>query len=108
MRRIQLARMIMDNHKAASALESLGNETRLAIYRQLVRAGMTGLPVGKLRERVQIPGSTLSHHLSQLVSTGLVNQKREGRILRCTANYATMQDLVDYLVKECCQDEACE
>ena len=94
----------MNNQTAAGALESLGNEKRLTIFRQLVRAGPDGLPVGKLKDRVGIPGSTLSHHVAHLVSAGLVSQNREGRVLRCTANYDTMQDLVDYLVKECCED----
>ena len=97
----------MDNQTAAEALESLGNEKRLAIYRQLVRAGPTGLPVGSLKDRVGIPGSTLSHHVAHLVGAGLISQNREGRVLRCTANFGTMQALVDYLVKECCEDVCC-
>ncbi len=90
--------------EAARALESLGNETRLAIFRTLVRAGLDGLPVGRLQQRLGIPGSTLSHHIAHLVSCKLVSQKREGRVLRCTVNYAKMNSLVAYLVKECCQD----
>jgi DNA-binding transcriptional ArsR family regulator len=97
----------MNNEVAAAALESLGNETRLAIYRLLVRAGQTGMPVGKLKDAVSIPGSTLSHHIARLVATGLVSQHREGRVLRCTANYQTMQNLLDFLVEECCQDDPC-
>lgn len=97
----------MNNHAAAEALESLGNEKRLTIFRQLVRAGPAGLPVGRLKDRVGIPGSTLSHHVAHLVAAGLVSQNREGRVLRCTANFDTMQDLVDYLVKECCEDACC-
>jgi len=98
----------MNNQNAATALESLGNEKRLTIFRLLVRAGPSGLAVGKLKDRVGIPGSTLSHHVAHLVAAGLVAQNREGRVLRCTANYAVMQDLVNYLVKECCEDESCE
>ena len=95
---------MMDTPAAARALESLGNETRLRLYRQLVRAGPDGLPVGQLRERLEIPGSTLSHHLAQLVSCGLVRQTREGRVLRCTADYATMDALIRFLAEECCAD----
>ena len=95
----------MNSHTAATALESLGNETRLRIFRSLVRAGPTGLPVGKLKDTPHIPGSTLSHHISHLMSAGLMNQDREGRTLRCTANFRTMQSLVDYLVAECCADD---
>ena len=97
----------MEHEQAATALESLGNETRLAIFRALVRAGNSGLPVGGLKDQLQIPGSTLSHHLSQLVAAGLVRQSREGRVLRCQAEFSTMNDLLGYLTDECCADEAC-
>jgi DNA-binding transcriptional ArsR family regulator len=89
---------------ASACLESLGNSTRLAIYRALVRAGPAGLPVGKLQARLDIPGSTLSHHIAHLVKNDLVSQAREGRVLRCTANYRTMNDLITYLSDECCRD----
>ena len=95
----------MNNQRAAAALESLGNETRLTLYRSLVRAGPNGLPVGKLKEKLDIPGSTLSHHIARLVNAGLMSQSREGRVLRCTANYQSMGKLVDYLVAECCADD---
>jgi DNA-binding transcriptional ArsR family regulator len=55
----------MDILTQASRLEALGNPTRLAIYRALVRAGHAGAPVGKLQEAIGIPASTLSHHLAQ-------------------------------------------
>ena len=97
----------MNDERASAALESLGNATRLEIYRTLVRAGRCGRSVGELKDTLSIPGSTLSHHLARLVTTGLVSQEREGRVLRCRADFQTMQHLVDYLVAECCQDEAC-
>ena len=97
----------MKHEHAAAALESLGNETRLAIFRTLVRAGTSGLPVGGLKEKLTIPGSTLSHHLSQLVSAGLVSQSREGRVLRCQAEFGAMNELIGYLTEECCADEDC-
>lgn len=97
----------MNEQSAAVALESLGNETRLAIFRALVRAGASGLPVGKLKEKLSIPGSTLSHHLSHLVGAGLLDQNREGRVLRCTANYRVMRELVGFLTEECCVDDDC-
>jgi DNA-binding transcriptional ArsR family regulator len=97
----------MEHAQAATALESLGNGTRLAIFRALVRAGTSGMPVGGLKEQLEIPGSTLSHHLSQLVAAGLVRQSREGRVLRCQAEFSTMSELLDYLTDECCADEDC-
>jgi ArsR family transcriptional regulator len=97
----------MNDQTAAAALESLGNQKRLTIFRLLVRAGPAGLAVGKLQERVGIPASTLSHHVAHLVAAGLVSQNREGRVLRCTARFDAMRDLVDYLVEECCADAGC-
>ncbi|EMH2077949.1 ArsR/SmtB family transcription factor, partial [Citrobacter freundii] len=58
----------MDLNTAANALRELGHPTRLSIYRELVRAGHEGLPVGELQKYLEIPASTLSHHLSALIS----------------------------------------
>jgi DNA-binding transcriptional ArsR family regulator len=91
---------------AATHLEALGNPTRLKIYRALVRAGHAGLAVGKLQDRLKIAASTLSHHIKSLVVAGLITQVRESTTLVCHANYSTMRDLVDFLVAECCADEA--
>ncbi|MBB4377254.1 helix-turn-helix transcriptional regulator [Bradyrhizobium sp. SBR1B] len=91
---------------AAAHLEALGNPTRLKIYRTLVRAGEPGMPVGKLQDRLKIAASTLSHHIKTLVSVGLITQVRESTTLVCHANYGTMRELVDFLVAECCADQA--
>ena len=88
-------------------MEALGNTTRLRLYRTLVRAGEQGLPVGSLQQRLEIPGSTLSHHLKRLVDTGLVRQDRQQTTLICTANFDEMYGLVGYLVDECCADSKC-
>lgn len=98
----------MDILTASSRLEALGNPTRLAIYRALVRAGGAGAPVGRLQELIGIPASTLSHHLAKLCGCGLVAQTREGTVLRCRANYPVMDELVGYLVDECCADAKAE
>ncbi len=92
----------------ANALKELGHPTRLAIYKCAVRAGFQGIAVGKIQEQLQIPGSTLSHHISGLVSAGLLSQRREGRILYCVAEYATLDSVIDFLKEECCFDESCE
>jgi DNA-binding transcriptional ArsR family regulator len=91
---------------AAARLEALGNPTRLRIYRALVRAGQGGMPVGRLQDKLRIPASTLSHHVKALVSVGLISQVRDGTTLVCHAEYDTMRGLVDFLVAECCADEA--
>jgi len=93
---------------AASQLEALGNPTRLKIYRTLVRAGDSGLPVGRLQERIGIAASTLSHHLHRLILTGLVSQERRSTILICRADYAAMDTLLGFLASECCADAVVE
>lgn len=90
---------------AAARLDALGNPTRLKIYRALVRAGRTGMPVGRLQGRLKVAPSTLSHHIKSLVANGLVLQVREATTLVCHANDDAMKGLVNYLVAECCADE---
>jgi ArsR family transcriptional regulator, arsenate/arsenite/antimonite-responsive transcriptional repressor len=97
----------MKLEEAAKQLEALGNPTRLAIYRILVRAGDAGLPVGRVQEKIGIAASTLSHHLHRLIITGLVTQERQVTTLICRANYPAMNGLVGFLVEECCVDAAC-
>lgn len=97
----------MKLEKAASQLEALGNPTRLQLFRTLVRAGDEGLPVGSVQEKLDIPASTLSHHLKRLVDTGLVTQERQATMLICRANYPSMNALIGYLVDECCADAKC-
>ncbi|MHB1102749.1 MAG: ArsR/SmtB family transcription factor [Devosia sp.] len=89
---------------AAARLEALGNPTRLAIFRTLVRGGFDGLPVGALQHKLGVAPSTLSHHLHQLVAIGLVTQDRKGTTLICRAEFSAMSALVDYLSAECCAD----
>ena len=89
---------------AAAQLEALGNPTRLSIYRTLVRAGESGLSVGRLQAKLGVAASTLSHHLQKLIQVELVNQERQGTTLICRANYDQMRALVGYLVDECCAD----
>ena len=95
----------MDLEDYANALKELGHPSRLRVYKRLSKAGSSGLPVGTLQKELEIPGSTLSHHISGLVSAGLVKQKREGRILHCIAQYETFDEVVAYLCDECCADE---
>jgi ArsR family transcriptional regulator len=92
----------MHTEDAAVCLDALGNATRLAIFRLLVRAGEPGLPVGAIQQALGIAGSTLSHHLRALLVVGLVTRRRQGTVLTCRADFALMQGLVDFLVAECC------
>ncbi|TQV83750.1 ArsR/SmtB family transcription factor [Denitrobaculum tricleocarpae] len=93
----------MEILQAARCLDKLGNPTRLEVFRLLVKAGKAGLAVGDLQEHLNVPASTLSHHISHLVNAGLVHQEREGRVLRCRPDFALMQSLIDFMTEECCE-----
>ena len=92
----------MKHEEAANRLAELGNSTRLAIFRYLVKAGHEGVPVGHIQKEFDIPGSTLSHHISRLVRVGLVQQVRESRTLYCIPQYEAFDELVAFLQSECC------
>lgn len=94
--------MKLDYDTAASLLSQLGNVTRLKIVRELFRAGDGGMPVGEIRNILDIPNSTLSHHLSHLRNVGLVWQEREANVLRCFVNYENINEIVSFLTEECC------
>ena len=96
----------MDNATALSALSALGHDSRLSAFRQLVQAGAAGLAVGELRERLDLPPATLSAHLNVLRAAGLVDDEREGRVIRVRANYARMDALLAFLTENCCAGDA--
>ena len=83
---------------AAMVLKELGHTTRLDIYKTLVKAG-------RQQQHLAIPASTLSHHLSSLISVSLVRQERQGRTLFCHACYDNLAALIAFLTEECCADE---
>ena len=95
----------MKLENAAKQLEALGNLTRLAIYRSLVQAGPVGRPVGDIREELDIPASTLSHHIAKLVNTGLLTQERDSRSLVCRVDYENMDSLMAFMVQNCCTED---
>ncbi|MEK9662035.1 MAG: metalloregulator ArsR/SmtB family transcription factor [Alphaproteobacteria bacterium] len=90
------------NSDTARSLAALGHDTRLAIYRLLVRAGADGLNVGEIGEHLDMPASTLAHHLGTLVDAGLVIQERRGREVVSRADYEAMNRTVSFLTSECC------
>lgn len=93
----------MDSHKdTARALAALGHETRLHLYRLLVKAGEDGLRVGEIGAHLGMAPSTLAHHLSALVDAGLVQQERQGREVVNRADYGAMNALLGFLSAECC------
>ena len=91
---------------AALILSKIGNPTRLKIVRLLVRAGEQGMSVGAIQKELEIPGSTLTHHISHLKSAGLIRQERQQATLFCKMEYDRLSQLVAYLTEECCVDEA--
>lgn len=89
----------------AKALKELGHPTRLTIFKRLVKAGGQGIAVGAVQEELDIPGSTLSHHISSLASAGLIKQRREGRTLYCVVEYEKLCSVISFFQDECCADE---
>lgn len=96
----------MQLEEMAARLTELGHPTRLQILRLLLKAGCSGTPVGNIQAELNIPGSTLSHHLSRMLKVGLIRQERESRTLFCYSNYQAIGEVVDYLLDECCANEA--
>jgi len=92
----------MSDEQLAKCLAELGNITRLKIFKLLVKAGHDGLPVGVIQEKLEVPGSTLSHHISKLSSANLISQNRDGRILNCIANFKVLNNVVSLLNDQCC------
>lgn len=86
----------------ADMFSAIGNEARLRILRLLLSAHPEGLVVGEIQEELEIPNSTLSHHLEKLKTEGLVNVQRESTFLRYTANTEGLQELLQFLYAECC------
>jgi ArsR family transcriptional regulator, arsenate/arsenite/antimonite-responsive transcriptional repressor len=93
----------MKSKQAIDALGALAQETRLAIFRLLVRQGPDGLPAGAIAERLEIPAPTMSFHLAYLSRAGLVTSRREGRSIVYAADYRGMNALLTYLTEDCCQ-----
>lgn len=88
--------------KYADMFSAMGTEPRLRIMQLLLTAHPEGLVVGDIQEELEIPNSTLSHHLDKLRTEGLVEVQREGTFLRYTANTGALQELLQFLYAECC------
>ncbi len=88
--------------KYADMFSAMGTEPRLRIMQLLLSAHPEGLVVGDVQRELEIPNSTLSHHLDKLKNEGLVNVQREGTFLRYTANTEALQELLQFLYSECC------
>ena len=106
----------MEKEMAISALAALAQETRLDVFRALVQAGPEGLPAGAIGAALDIPSATLSFHLKELRSAGLVRCERQGRSRIYSPDFSITNELIRFLTANCCQgvdgagakDEACD
>ena len=96
----------MKQIEAVKALSALAQDSRLGAYRLLVQAGDEGLAVGAIAARLKVPGATLTTHLNVLRNAGLVRDEREGRVIRCRADYRRMNALLAFLTENCCGSDA--
>jgi DNA-binding transcriptional ArsR family regulator len=88
--------------RCADMFSAIGAEPRLRILRLLLSAHPEGLVVGEIGGELDIPSSTLSHHLEKLKNEDLVRVRREGTFLWYSANTDALQDLLGFLYSECC------
>jgi DNA-binding transcriptional ArsR family regulator len=97
----------MDENQVVSALAALAQPVRLNVFRALVVVGQPGLTPSAMAEGLAIPPNTLSFHLKELATAGLVVQERLGRNIVYRADYARMNALLGYLTENCCQGAGC-
>lgn len=88
---------------AVDALGALAHETRLAVFRALMRAGPEGMIAGAIADHCSVPPSTMSHHLATLERAGLVQSERESRLIHYRADFSGMRRLLTFLMQDCCQ-----
>jgi DNA-binding transcriptional ArsR family regulator len=87
----------------AEQLGALGHPARLAILRYVVQGSEEGTAAGEIQAKLDIPASTLSHHLDRLSSAGLLRSRREGTFIYYRADYAALKSLTNYLWEDCCK-----
>jgi ArsR family transcriptional regulator, arsenate/arsenite/antimonite-responsive transcriptional repressor len=97
----------MDESIVVRSLSALAQPLRLQVFRALVVAGPSGLTPGALVEALGVPATSLSFHLKELTTSGLVTQERQSRHLIYRAAFERMNELIGYLTENCCQGEAC-
>jgi len=98
----------MESTTAVAALGALAHETRLQIFRVLVRAGAGGMAVGRIAEALGVEANgRLTFHLKELVAAGLAASRQEGRFVYYSTDYAAMNELLRYLTEDCCGGLGC-
>jgi ArsR family transcriptional regulator len=93
----------MEEKQALAALSALAQETRLAVFRLLVRQGPEGLPAGEVAQQLGVAAPTLSFHLKELERAGLVTATRRQRQILYATDYDGTRGLLDFLMRDCCQ-----
>ncbi|TNE57695.1 MAG: transcriptional regulator [Alphaproteobacteria bacterium] len=95
----------METNTAIKAFGALSQETRLEVFRRLVKQGEAGLPAGDIARELGIPHNTLSTHLAVLVQAGLVTSERQGRSIIYRIDFGGTRDLLSFLMEDCCQGQ---
>jgi len=100
----------MDKNHALTALAALGQDTRLDVFRLLVKAGADGMLAGQISDALMVRQNTMSTNLSILLNAGLVRNAREGRAIRYFADMERMRGLLSFLLEDCCggRPELCQ
>lgn len=97
----------METRKAITALAALAQDSRLAVFRLLVKTGPAGMAATKIAEELGLPASSLSFHLKELTHAGLITPRPEGRFVIYSADFAAMNGLVAFLTESCCGGNPC-
>ena len=96
----------MEIKSATQAFAALSQETRLQVFRELIRCGQEEISAGDLATRLEVSPSTLSFHLKELERAELVRARRDGRFILYAANHEGIRSMIDFLVADCCQGDA--
>ena len=92
----------MDKKRVMIAFSALSQETRLDVFRMLVRAGDTGMPAGEIAQRLDVRQNTMSANLAVLLSADLVRNERQGRTIRYFAKFDALRGLLGFMLEDCC------
>lgn len=92
----------MTNEKTVEMLSALAHQTRLSVFKMLIKKGKAGLPAGNIAERLEMPQNSLSSHLKIMSHAGLIKANREGRHLIYSVELEATKNLIGYLVNDCC------
>ncbi len=100
----------MEVNRALSAFAALSQQTRLDVFRLLIKAGPDGVPAGEIADRLEVRQNTMSANLAVLLNSGLVRNERHGRTIRYFADFDAVRGLLAFLMEDCCggRPELCQ